>query len=214
MRILIAEDSLVARRLLESTLRRWGHEVVATADGSEAWQTLQASDVPPLAIVDWVMPGMEGPELCRRVRQSPEISSLYLILLTAKGTPEEIVTGLATGADDYLVKPFNPEELRARVDAGRRIVELQQSLADRIHELEAALSQVKRLHGLLPICAYCKKIRDDKSYWQELEGYIAKHSEAQFSHGICPGCYEKCVKPELEQLKRELDAKLTPCNSR
>lgn len=213
MRILIAEDSLVARRLLESTLRRWGHEVVATADGSEAWQAMQASGAPPLAIVDWVMPGMEGPELCRRVRQTPEISSLYLILLTAKGTPEEIVAGLAIGADDYLVKPFNPEELRARVDAGRRIVELQQSLADRIHELEAALSQVKRLHGLLPICAYCKKIRDDKSYWQEVEGYITKHSEAQFSHAICPGCYEKRVKPELEWMKSERDAKLTLCKS-
>ena len=213
MRILIAEDSLVARRLLESTLRRWGHEVVATADGSEAWQAMQASGAPPLAIVDWVMPGMEGPELCRRVRQTPEISSLYLILLTAKGTPEEIVIGLATGADDYLVKPFNPEELRARVEAGRRIVELQQSLADRIHELEAALSQVKSLSGLLPICVYCKKIRDDKNYWQEVEGYITTHSETQFSHGICQGCYEKCVKPELEQLKTERDAKLTLCKS-
>ena len=213
MRILIAEDSLVARRLLEGTLRRWGHEVVATADGSKAWQAMQASGAPPLAIVDWVMPGMEGPELCRLVRQTPEISSLYLILLTAKGTPEEIVIGLATGADDYLVKPFNPEELRARVEAGRRIVELQQSLADRIHELEAALSQVKSLSGLLPICVYCKKIRDDKNYWQEVEGYITTHSETQFSHGICPGCYEKCVKPELEQLKTERDAKLTLCKS-
>ena len=213
MRILIAEDSLVSRHLIETTLRRWGYDVLVTCDGSEAWQVLQASEPPPLAIVDWVMPKMDGPELCRRIRQTPMTSSLYVILLTAKGMREDIVAGLDAGADDYLVKPFDPGELRARVDVGRRIVELQQSLADRVRELEEALSQVRSLHGLLPICAYCKKIRDDKNYWQEVEGYISKHSEAQFSHAICPSCYEKCVKPELEQMKSERDAKLTLCKS-
>ena len=213
MRILIAEDSLVSRHLIETTLRRWGYDVLVTCDGSEAWQVLQVSEPPPLAIVDWVMPKMDGPELCRRIRQTPMTSSLYVILLTAKGMREDIVAGLDAGADDYLVKPFDPGELRARVDVGRRIVELQQSLADRVRELEEALSQVRSLHGLLPICAYCKKIRDDKNYWQEVEGYISKHSEAQFSHAICPSCYEKCVKPELEQMKSERDAKLTLCKS-
>ncbi|MDD5558294.1 response regulator transcription factor [Candidatus Methylomirabilis sp.] len=201
MRILIAEDSLVSRRLLEATLKRWGHEVITTSDGSEAWQVLEASEAPPLAILDWVMPKMDGPELCRRIRQTQEISSMYVILLTAKGIREDIVAGLDAGADDYLIKPFDPEELRARVDVGRRIVELQRSLADRVNELEEALSQVRSLRGLLPICAYCKKIRDDKSYWQEVEGYISRHSEAQFSHHICPSCYEKCVKPELERIE-------------
>jgi len=210
MRILIAEDSLVSRRLLETTLKRWGHEVIATPDGSEAWQVLQTNEAPPFAIVDWVMPKMEGPELCRRIRQTQGTSSMYIILLTAKGTPEEIVAGLDAGADDYLVKPFDPGELRARVDVGRRIVELQRDLADRVRELEEALSQVRSLRGLLPICAYCKKIRDDKNYWQEVEGYISKHSEAQFSHGICPGCYEKCVKPELERMKSQQEAETAP----
>ena len=213
MRILIADDSLVSRHLIETTLRRWGYDVLVTCDGSEAWQVLQVSEPPPLAIVDWVMPKMDGPELCRRIRQTPMTSSMYVILLTAKGMREDIVAGLDAGADDYLVKPFDHGELRARVDVGRRIVELQQSLADRVHELEEALSQVRSLHGLLPICAYCKKIRDDKNYWQEVEGYISKHSEAQFSHAICPSCYEKCVKPELEQMKSERDAKLTLCKS-
>lgn len=203
MQILIAEDSLVSRRLLETTLRRWGYDVLITRDGSEAWHLLQAGKAPPMAIIDWMMPEMEGPDLCRRIRGTPAISSLYLILLTAKGMREEIVAGLEAGADDYLVKPFDSEELRARVGVGCRIIELQRSLADRVQALEEAMLQVRSLRGLLPICAYCKKIRDDKNYWQEVEGYIIKHTEAQFSHGICPGCYEKHVKPELEQAKIE-----------
>lgn len=125
---------------------------------------MEASEPPPLAIVDWVMPKMDGPELCRRIRQRQGTSFMYVILLTAKGMREDIVVGLDAGADDYLVKPFDPEELRARVGVGHRIVELQQSLADRIHELEESLSQVTSLRGLLPIYAYCKKIRDDKIY--------------------------------------------------
>lgn len=203
MRILIAEDSLVSRRLLDTALRRWGHEVLVTCDGSEAWQALQAGEAPTLAIVDWMMPEMEGPELCRRIRETPGISSLYVILLTAKGMREEIVAGLEAGADDYLIKPFDPEELRARVGVGRRIVELQHSLANRVRELEEALSQVRSLRGLLPICAYRKKIRDDKSYWQEVEGYISRYADVRFSHGICPGCYGKFVTPELERVKSE-----------
>lgn len=213
MRILIAEDSLVARRLIETTLRRWGYDVLVACDGSDAWQVLEAGEPPPLAIVDWVMPKMDGPELCRRIRQTQGTSSMYVILLTAKGMREDIVAGLDAGANDYLVKPFDPGELRARVDVGRRIVELQRDLADRVRELEEALSQVRSLRGLLPICTYCKKIRDDRNYWNEVEGYISKHFETQFSHGICPGCYEKCVKPELDRVKSERDAKLTLCKS-
>lgn len=125
---------------------------------------MEASEPPPLAIVDWVMPKMDGPELCRRIRQRQGTSFMYVILLTAKGMREDIVVRLDAGVDDYLVKPFDPEELRARVGVGHRIVELQQSLADRIHEPEESLSQVTSLRGLLPICAYCKKIRDDKIY--------------------------------------------------
>lgn len=201
MRILIADDSLVSRRLLETTLKRWGHEVIATCDGTEAWQVLQAGELPELTIIDWIMPGLDGLELCRRIREQQRISSLYVILLTAKGTHEDIVGGLNAGADDYLVKPFDPEELRARVGVGRRIVELQQSLATRVRELEEALSDVSQLQGLLPICAYCKKIRDENRYWQEVERYIAKHTEVQFSHGVCPACHEIHIKPELDRLR-------------
>ena len=124
----------------------------------------------------------------------------YVLLLTAKTQTDDIVTGLEAGADDYVSKPFHREELRARVNNGRRVVELQQHLADRVVELEDALTEVKRLSGLLPICAYCKRIREGDTYWQAVEAYLADHSEAQFSHCVCPDCYEKVVRPELEKM--------------
>jgi hypothetical protein len=99
-----------------------------------------------------------------------------------------------------VTKPFNREELRARVQGGARVVELQRSLAERVEELEQALARVKQLQGLLPICSYCKKIRDDRNYWQQVEAYIGEHSEAVFSHGICPDCFDKFVKPELNKV--------------
>jgi DNA-binding response OmpR family regulator len=169
----------------------------------EAWEALQGDDAPSLAILDWMMPGMDGLELCRRIRKMPNSTPPYLILLTAKGRRADLVTGLEAGANDYVTKPFNREELRARVQVGVRMVELQQNLADRVKALEEALARVKQLQGLLPICSYCKKIRDDQNYWQQVESYIAEHSQAQFSHSICPDCYEKLVKPELDQLRRQ-----------
>jgi response regulator RpfG family c-di-GMP phosphodiesterase len=101
------------------------------------------------------------------------------------------VAGLDAGADDYVVKPFDQEELRARVQVGIRVLKLQRSLADRVTELELALDRVNQLQGLLPICCYCKRIRDDRNYWHQVEAYIENHSDAQFSHGVCPECIEK-----------------------
>jgi response regulator RpfG family c-di-GMP phosphodiesterase len=124
-------------------------------------------------------------------------------MLTSKNTRADILAGLNAGADDYVVKPFDVEELRARVKVGERIVELRQSLAERVQELEAMVQQVKTLQGLLPICVYCKKIRNDKSYWQQVESYLMERSDVRFSHGICPDCYEKMVKPSLAELREQ-----------
>ena len=203
MEILIAEDDAVSRRILERYLVGWGYEVRLAKDGEEAYQMLEGGDRPPLAILDWMIPGMDGIQVCRKVRERPVIPSLYIILLTARGGKPDIVEGLEAGADDYVVKPFDREELRVRVKVGARFVELQHKLAQRIHELRAALQQVKQLEGLLPICSYCKKIRGDDNYWQRLESYISKHTNAQFSHGICPECYQSIVKPELKQLAQQ-----------
>lgn len=206
MKILIAEDDVVSRRMLQVYLVQWGYEVVLATDGAEAWRVLQGSDAPKLAILDWMMPVMDGIEICRRVRQIPSATPTYLILLTARGGNEDIVQGFHAGTDDYVTKPFNREELRARVLVGERVVGLQATLAGRVRELEGALAGVKQLQGLLPICCYCKKIRDDRNYWQQVEGYISKHSEAQFSHGVCPECFDKFVRPELAKsdLPREM----------
>ena len=198
VRILIAEDDAVSRRVLELSLLRWGYEVVTTPDGQAAWEALQQPDAPRLALLDWMMPHLAGPDVCRRVRAVPALERPYLILLTGRSEKADVVAGLNSGADDYLSKPFDREELRARLEAGLRIVELHRSLADRVRELEQALAQVRHLHRLLPICCYCKRIRDDGDYWQQVEAYLSAHAEVRFSHGICPDCWTQTVAPELE----------------
>jgi sigma-B regulation protein RsbU (phosphoserine phosphatase) len=203
MKILIADDEPVSRRLLQLTLIKWGYEVMAVNDGREAWQALQQAEPPALAILDWIMPGLDGIEVCRRIRQMSLSLPVYIIFLTSKGSREDIVEGLQAGADDFLTKPFDTQELQARLQVGVRVVKLQAELAQRIKELEAALDQVNQLEGILPICSYCKKIRDDKDYWQQIESYIEAHSEALFTHSICPDCYQSQVEPELAELRRQ-----------
>jgi diguanylate cyclase (GGDEF)-like protein len=128
MRILLAEDHLVTRRILEARLRKWGDEVVLVADGETAWQMLQADDAPRLVLMDRDMPGLDGLEVCRRVRQLTDRPYTYILVLTGCDQPEEVIEGLEAGADDYLVKPANPFELRARLQTGRRIIGLQEEL--------------------------------------------------------------------------------------
>jgi DNA-binding response OmpR family regulator len=189
MRILIADDDRISRSFLAHSLGGWGYEVIEAADGSAAWPVLEAADAPPLAILDWMMPGREGTEICKMAREREAPIPTYIILLTARSEKEDIVTGLAAGADDYLTKPFDAAELRARLQVGVRLISLQQRLKSKVSELEDALAHVKQLRGLLPMCAWCKKIRNDSNYWQQLEVYISENSEASFSHGICPQCY-------------------------
>ena len=203
MKILIAEDDPVSRRVLEATLQRWGFQLIVTADGAEAWDVLRVEGAPSVAILDWMMPHIDGAEVCRKVRQLSGNCPTYIILLTAKGNKEDIVAGLDAGADDYLTKPFDKEELRSRVQVGVRFAHLQMKLAERIRELEEAVSQVKQLQGILPICSYCKRIRDDRNYWQKVENYISDHSEAQFTHGICPGCYAEVVESQTALPRRQ-----------
>jgi sigma-B regulation protein RsbU (phosphoserine phosphatase) len=213
VRVLIAEDDAVSRRLLEATLAKWGYEVVVTTDGLQALDVLSQPEAPSLAILDWMMPGLDGAQVCLKARALAGERLLYMILLTAKGRKEDVVEGLTAGADDYVIKPFDRAELKARINAGERILRLQAELAARVKELELALVNVKLLQGLLPICCYCKKIRDDKNYWQQVDTYVADHSEAQFTHGICPDCRDKIVKPELERLKLDQEVALAPLSS-
>jgi sigma-B regulation protein RsbU (phosphoserine phosphatase) len=200
VRVLIAEDDPVSRYLLEATLKNWGCDVTATEDGNEAWRCIQEPDSPRLILLDWNMPGVDGAEICRRVRVGSDLLPRHIILLTAREDKKDILEGLRAGADDYVTKPFDPEILHARLQAGERIVALQVCMASHVRQLERALARVKELHGLLPICSYCKKIRDDQNYWTQVEAYISNHTDVQFSHGICPDCYENIVKPMLSEL--------------
>jgi sigma-B regulation protein RsbU (phosphoserine phosphatase) len=195
MRILIAEDDRATARMLSSLIASWGFEVVTVADGESALEVFNRETRPQLVLLDWMLPTIDGLEICRRIRASGQgVPTSYIILLTSRNGPTDLVAGLDAGADEYLVKPIDPDELRARLNAGARIISLQQVLEHKIRELEAALRNVRMLTGLLPICAYCKSIRDDSNYWHRVEEYVTEHSDAQFSHGICPRCLPKVEK--------------------
>ncbi len=198
MHVLIAEDEKASCLELERTLKKWGHDVLVTSDGQAAWDVLQRADAPKLAILDWMMPGLDGVEVCRRVRQLDSQEPAYLILLTARQQTDDIVLGLESGANDYVMKPFNRRELQSRVRCGERVIGLQRHLAQRVRELEQALARINQLQRLLPICSYCKKVRSDQDYWQQVETYLESYVDVQFSHGICPDCYANLA-PELER---------------
>jgi CheY-like chemotaxis protein len=188
LRVLIADDELISRRLLEGRLRSTGFEVVTAEDGARAWEILESENAPALAILDWMMPGLDGPEICRRLRSRAGTGYVYVILLTARGHIGDLVAGLESGADDYVTKPFDWKELETRLRAGTRILRLQSELAHKVEELEAALAHVRTLQGLLPICMHCKSIRDDSNTWHRLETYIEDHSNAMFTHSLCKRC--------------------------
>ncbi len=147
MRILIAEDDPTSRRLLEATLTKWGYEVVVCQNGKQAWDELEGEDAPRFAILDWMMPQLDGLEVCRRVRQKGGEEYTYIVLLTAKAQKEDLIEGMDAGADDYVTKPFNRQELRVRLRAGRRILELQEDLVAARDQMEDLASR-DQLTGL------------------------------------------------------------------
>ena len=190
--ILLADDDKLTLNVLNDVLSRAGYSVITATDGEQAWKKLEESNA-QVAILDWIMPGLEGIEICRRANGDPRMANRYFILLTGKSATEDLVAGLQAGASDYLRKPFDETELLARVEVGVRFVELQRKLAERVEELERALTQVRRLEGLLPICSYCKRIRNEQDYWERVDAYISQHANVRFSHNICPECYTKHV---------------------
>lgn len=208
MIVLVADDLDINRKLLRSLLTADGYEVVEASNGADAFNILKNAKGPVVGLIDWEMPQMEGIEVCQKTRALRGTPPIYLILLTVRDSKQDIVAGLQGGANDYITKPFDKTELLARVNIGRQMVLLQRILTERVAELKEALISVKQLGGLLPICSYCKKIRDDQNYWQQVEAYVGKHSEAKFSHSICPQCYEEIVKPQMVQLGVDPDEEL------
>ncbi len=204
MQILIADDDPISLRLLESAIEKWGsYEVVTVRDGLAAWDVMRSEDPPPLAILDWMMPGLDGIDLCRKIRSVPALQGTYLILVTSREGREDRLTGLQAGANDYLAKPLDSAELEARIRVATQVIQLQLQLSARVHELEEALMRVKQLEKILPICMHCKKIRDEQNAWHQIEAYISSHSDAEFSHGICTECFERIYEPQLRVLEAQ-----------
>ena len=189
MKILVAEDDGVARRLLEDALATLGHEVVLARDGAEAWSAFRR-DRYGIVLSDWLMPELDGLELVRRIRGIQSGRYTYVIMVTALGERSEWLEAMRAGADDFLTKPVDSELLAVRLRVAERIVTLQE--------------EVSQLSGLLSVCSYCRRIREGEERWTPIEVYVARRTEASFTHGYCPDCYEKHVVPELERARREL----------
>ncbi len=191
MKILIAEDDYTSRLMVQVILDKWKYNVVTAENGAEAWEILQQKDPPQIAILDWEMPEMDGMGVCKRARALERDNPIYIIMLTGRDTKKDIVHGLDSGADDYITKPFDENELRARVRVAERMVTIQASLTETVDELREALDHVHTLQGILPICMHCHGIRSDDAAWHKLEKYIEANTTAKFSHSICPDCLEK-----------------------
>ncbi len=147
MKILVAEDDFASRLILQVVLEKWKYDVISVSDGSEAWEILQKNDAPPIAILDWEMPELDGVGVCSRVKELNRANPIYVIILTGRNTKEDIVKGLDAGADDYVTKPFDENELRARIRVAERMVTIQESLTETVEELRQALELVNSLQG-------------------------------------------------------------------
>lgn len=201
LQVLVADDEPVSRSVVGAMLRKAGYAVMYAPDGDEAWRQLDAANPPSIALLDWEMPGLQGPEVIQRIRAKNAQAPTYVILLTSRDSSADIVEGLRGGADDYVTKPANEDELIARVSVGARVVQLQTALAERVRSLEEALANVQTLQTLLPMCAYCKSVRNDQNYWEKVETYFSQHSGVSFTHSYCPTCYDRFVRPQLEALE-------------
>jgi len=195
VRVLVAENDRSTLLPLSQMLEARGFEVTASRDGNEALRLFLDVE-PEIVITDEVLPEIDGITVTKTIRAFAETRYTYIIMLSAKSESQHVAHGMAAGVDDFLPLPIDETHLRARLRVARRIMELQQNLHTKIDKLEAANREVRTLQGFLPICAYCKNIRQDENLWTEVENYIRERQEdVVFSHSICPECYEKHVKP-------------------
>jgi CheY-like chemotaxis protein len=189
MHCLLVEDDNLNLTLLRGFLTRLGHEVTAVASGEAAWEAFSVSRFPAV-ICDWDMPAMSGIEVCKRIRGMKGAQYPYFILITSFQGDEKFKQAMEAGVDDFISKPIDLNLLSVRLKVAERILEFQ--------------GQIGILKGLLPICMYCKKIRGDKQYWETLEAYIKEQTGADFTHSLCPDCYEEKIRPQLDSLRKEI----------
>ncbi len=176
LKVLIAEDDEVTAQVLVVTLKKLGLDAIVAHDGARAWDLFQ-EHMPSIVLTDWQMPELSGIELCKKIRSFEKSEYTYIVVLTAAFTGKQnYAEAMAAGADDFLPKPYDADELAARLRVGERIIHFH--------------AEVRELRQLIPVCAYCKSVRDDQNYWQEVETYIEKQTGAQITHGICSTCVE------------------------
>jgi phosphoserine phosphatase RsbU/P len=195
-RILFAEDDAVTRLVVTAQLQKLGYETMVARDGAEAL-TIFRREKPSIVITDWMMPNMDGTDLCREIRKQVDSRYTYVIILTALDRKAGYVEGMKAGADDFVSKPCSMEELNVRLRVAERILTLQ--------------AEARQLEDLLPICPECQRIMTEDGAWQQVESYIMRRTDAHFSHGICPACFEKHIRPQLD---RYTSSKTTPGNGK
>lgn len=191
MKILIAEDEYTTRLTIQVCLERWGYQVETAADGKEAWAILDKPDAPEIALLDWEMPEIDGLELCKRVKNLKRDNPIHVIMVTARDSRSDILIGFDAGADDYITKPFNDDELRARIRVGERIVRIQSTLSETLQELRQALDLVNSLQNSVSVCNVCQMIEGDDGVWYEPDDYLNRKADSRVNWGECPQCRER-----------------------
>jgi len=188
VKLLVAEDEYTTRLTVQVILEQWGYRVDSVEDGEAAWKVLQKADGPQIAILDWEMPGIDGVELCNKVKRLDRDIPVYVIMLTGRDAQNDILQGFDAGADDYITKPFDENELRARVRVAERLVTMQEELAISNNELRAVLNHVEMLQSNLPVCTSCLKLEQYDGSWQTLQEYVEQKDDTRFHFTVCPNC--------------------------
>ncbi len=188
MKILVAEDEYTTRMMVQVCLENWGYSVASVADGKAAWQILSGEKPPKIAILDWEMPEINGMELCRKIKSMERNTPIHVIMLTARDSKTDITQGFDAGAGDYITKPFNDDELRARIRVAERIVTIQSSLDSSLQELKEALNLVEALEEPVVICEKCRKIEGHDGFWKDPQDLLKYPVDPRFMQVDCPAC--------------------------
>jgi PleD family two-component response regulator len=188
-KIMIVDDHPATRKLMADILQEY--TTILAADGQEALDLLMTNPDTALVLLDIIMPQMNGYEVCRKIKDNPATTDIPVVFMTIMGEEQDESLGFMAGVNDYIIKPISRIRLKARVRNQLQIRRQQELLDQKNAELQKALDKIKTLKGILPICSFCKRIRAKNGEWQKIETYISQHSEADFSHGVCPNCQDK-----------------------
>ena len=208
-KVLLVTDNPEILRLSVKILRKAGYAVLEEITGKGSLDIVRTHH-PDLIVLDTTLPDLTGTEVCRQIKNDESLEDIFVILASESRVSSEcLADGLDSGADAYIILPISNKEFLARVHAGERIKRAEDALREKerqqevlVAQLKEALSEIKTLKGFIPICASCKKIRDDEGYWDQLEAYISKHTDAKFTHGLCPECAEK-YRDEMKKLSKK-----------